>query len=232
MSLVANSFNHFSPSLLAAGLKRLWVLDTDGRRLSHALDVKGQTPVCPIGLAALKCPVLLADGFVYEEGAISKWLAKNTISPCTNLELPHSHWLRLVPFKEAVDDFLSSNNIVEHCQSQTLERAMRSSQMNGDTSQEARIAFLEKCISDSVNELSRLSALLGQADARRSPHTPTAPRPPPPPLPPPPPAPPARRRPPASNSLMRQFMELMRGEVIKHVLNHQLRPRRAAHFSQ
>ncbi|MCO5574526.1 hypothetical protein L7F22_028312 [Adiantum nelumboides] len=44
---------------------------------------------CPLSQDIMKYPHVAADGFVYEFGAIKKWLAQHDVSPMTNLKLDH-----------------------------------------------------------------------------------------------------------------------------------------------
>ena len=44
---------------------------------------------CPITGDCMRDPVVTADGFTYERGAISMWLQRHDTSPCTNQPLEH-----------------------------------------------------------------------------------------------------------------------------------------------
>ena len=67
MDLIVDASERFPVELIASGLSRLWVVGTDGCNLVPNLDVCGAQPTCPITLSPAASPVLLGDGFVYEE---------------------------------------------------------------------------------------------------------------------------------------------------------------------
>eukprot|EP00928_Gymnodinium_smaydae_P041780 TRINITY_DN28234_c0_g1_i1.p1 TRINITY_DN28234_c0_g1~~TRINITY_DN28234_c0_g1_i1.p1 ORF type:complete len:211 (+),score=38.91 TRINITY_DN28234_c0_g1_i1:84-716(+) len=95
----------FAPETVAAALTRLWTVDG-----ASLVPIEGaKTWECPITLEALKSPVLLGDGFVYEEAAIVRWLdsaSGSGKSPLTNLPLPHRRTLKLAPLRTIIEEFL------------------------------------------------------------------------------------------------------------------------------
>jgi len=96
----------FQPSLIGAGLARLW--SADGIRLVPTVDHRGDVARCPITLEPFVDPVLLVDGFVYERDAILEWLRHHDNAPCTNNALPRKTALRLEPLRDTIDNFLAS----------------------------------------------------------------------------------------------------------------------------
>lgn len=95
----------FPPRLLGAALAKVW--GVDGQQLVPTMDSSGAEACCPITLQTMHDPTLLADGYVYERDAISRWLRGHSRAPCTNVSLPHKHLLRLAPLAEAVQVFLT-----------------------------------------------------------------------------------------------------------------------------
>ena len=65
-SFVVDISSFCPPGIIGRALAKLWVID--GQELVRTPDVVE----CPITLAALKKPVLLCDGDVYEEVAIAQ----------------------------------------------------------------------------------------------------------------------------------------------------------------
>mmetsp|Transcript_47673 Transcript_47673/g.132286 ORF Transcript_47673/g.132286 Transcript_47673/m.132286 type:complete len:415 (-) Transcript_47673:178-1422(-) len=64
--------------------------------LAHACMVVGRNDppkefICPITLSVMDSPVIAADGFSYEQEAITKWFKKSQRSPKTNQLLEHRH---------------------------------------------------------------------------------------------------------------------------------------------
>ena len=97
----------FPPAQIAAALSRVWAVDRG--HLVPAVDSRGEAALCPITVEPFQEPVLLADGFVYEQASILQWLESNTTAPCTNVELQHRLVLRLAPLKAMLDTFLASS---------------------------------------------------------------------------------------------------------------------------
>lgn len=151
----------FPPQLIGNGLARLWTITN--QRLVPVLDARGCCATCPITLEPFQSPVLLRDGFVYEEADILTWLSHNSSAPCTNTDLMHKRALRLSPLRDAVETFLSSSAGIRCLQSLVLQHAMNEAR-NPDGLWDKRISGLEACIATSEVEMDELASML--VDAR------------------------------------------------------------------
>mmetsp|Transcript_120075 Transcript_120075/g.383306 ORF Transcript_120075/g.383306 Transcript_120075/m.383306 type:complete len:451 (-) Transcript_120075:152-1504(-) len=98
-----------SPDIIGAALARLVTLD--GSKLVPVLDERGRAVSCPISVETMVNPVVIADGSIYEEESIERWLQKSKRSPHTNLELEHRHMLSLMPIKGILDGYLASSGV-------------------------------------------------------------------------------------------------------------------------
>ena len=110
MHSIIDFSERFSVDLIAQGLSRLWVVDADGFSLAPNVDVRGVRPSCPISLLPAESPVLLGDGFVYDELQILQWLQAHDHAPCTNKVLQSRSVLRLAPLRAAIEKFLFTNS--------------------------------------------------------------------------------------------------------------------------
>lgn len=63
--------------------------------------------LCPITLELMRSPVTAADGFTYEESAITEWLEKHNRSPLTNLEMESKLLTRNEVLDAQIKKFLS-----------------------------------------------------------------------------------------------------------------------------
>jgi len=109
LAVVIDLASNFVPDKLGAALSRLWSIDGTSMVLASHVDAE----CCPITLEPMESPVLAADGFVYEEAAITRWMqesGRSGKSPCTNLPFEHRTLVKLAPLANAVHDFL------ENCQ--------------------------------------------------------------------------------------------------------------------
>lgn len=98
----------------------------------------------------MSSPVLLADGFVYEEADILRWLQTHNQSPCTNLPLSHCRVLRLNPLKETLDEYLKADG-----EDTMLLSAMKHAS-DLATPLDKRVAQLNDAIQESTAELVQL----------------------------------------------------------------------------
>jgi len=57
----------------------------------------------------MRSPVTAADGFTYEEAAITEWLENNNRSPLTNLEMKSKIIARDEVLRTQIQKFLDSN---------------------------------------------------------------------------------------------------------------------------
>ncbi|KAL6838452.1 hypothetical protein ACP4OV_031697 [Aristida adscensionis] len=66
--------------------------------------------ICPILQDVMREPLIAADGFTYEAGAIREWLdSGHRTSPMTNLELPHHDLLPNHALRSAIQEWLQTN---------------------------------------------------------------------------------------------------------------------------
>lgn len=65
--------------------------------------------ICPITHEIMTCPVLLEDGFSYEEAAIKEWfgMARNT-SPMTNMSLETQDYIPNALLREKIEGYLKT----------------------------------------------------------------------------------------------------------------------------
>eukprot|EP00727_Mastigamoeba_balamuthi_P012391 m51a1_g7775 putative u-box domain-containing protein 37 (602) ;mRNA; r:163235-167430 len=63
--------------------------------------------ICPITLEVMRDPVLAPDGFLYERGAITKWLQAHHTSPMTHVPMDPSKLIPCNTLRSAINDFLS-----------------------------------------------------------------------------------------------------------------------------
>ena len=144
------------PHLIAGGLKRLWVWN--GGLLEPVRDDHGAIATCPISLSPMISPVLLTDGFVYEEAEILKWLQRHGQSPCTNLALTQRKVVRLTLFKEVIDNFLKSHTTDDYLQTLYGLRMAMQHANNSEIPSQKRLDRLEKCIQGSMDGFNALIA--------------------------------------------------------------------------
>lgn len=61
--------------------------------------------ICPITTEIMEDPVVCADGFTYENSAITDWLATHDTSPMTNAVLDHKHLTRNNVLRSAIREY-------------------------------------------------------------------------------------------------------------------------------
>eukprot|EP00930_Biecheleria_cincta_P091981 TRINITY_DN81707_c0_g1_i1.p1 TRINITY_DN81707_c0_g1~~TRINITY_DN81707_c0_g1_i1.p1 ORF type:complete len:217 (+),score=17.78 TRINITY_DN81707_c0_g1_i1:45-653(+) len=101
-----------SPNLVGAALARLWTVN--GRNLVAHTEGTELAVECPITQSPPAEPVLLSDGVIYEKNAILEWLHRSSRSPCTNLDLEHGRMLQLEEYRQVVEEFLKSSDLVNN----------------------------------------------------------------------------------------------------------------------
>lgn len=66
--------------------------------------------LCPITLEVMRSPVTAADGFTYEESAITEWLEKHNRSPLTNLDMESKVLTRNASLQKQIQRFLLTSS--------------------------------------------------------------------------------------------------------------------------
>lgn len=65
--------------------------------------------ICPITMNIMKDPVMLEDGNVYENEAITRWLRTNNKSPVTNMVVNKEIKIKCITIKKLIQDFIDAN---------------------------------------------------------------------------------------------------------------------------
>lgn len=65
--------------------------------------------LCPITMDLINDPVMLEDGIIYENEAITRWLRTNNKSPITRMVINKNIKIKCITMKKLIEDFVNKN---------------------------------------------------------------------------------------------------------------------------
>eukprot|EP00747_Dinoflagellata_sp_TGD_P219416 gnl/TRDRNA2_/TRDRNA2_91519_c0_seq1.p1 gnl/TRDRNA2_/TRDRNA2_91519_c0~~gnl/TRDRNA2_/TRDRNA2_91519_c0_seq1.p1 ORF type:complete len:525 (+),score=66.12 gnl/TRDRNA2_/TRDRNA2_91519_c0_seq1:157-1575(+) len=110
---------------------------------------------------------MLADGSVYEEEAVLRWLQHNDRAPCTNTALAHKRVLRLDSYSQAVQEMLQRSQGTVATGRAALEGAIREARTSR-LHPSRRVDRLESTIAMAITEVEETRELVEEAQALAS----------------------------------------------------------------
>jgi len=119
---------------------------------------------CPLTSSPITSPLLLSDGFIYEEEAALHWLRTSREKSDKSAASKPKQALRLGPLAEAVEAFLQHCNAAGYRTSEQLEQAMGEAEMPG-TPWPRRVSILEASLAEARAEAQALQHHSEEAQA-------------------------------------------------------------------